>query len=192
MRWRSGTGSTWQPRRGGRSSALPYIYNVQLTPYNYRDQPAVHDEISKLSDRTVVKMCRLETVIVLQCVSKGDGSTWSDTSANSGYSGNGSWREPKCWNSRGGVFSRVYNGTWLVFHGAVMVSHEVGSARSMSTKRELWPFDVGIGPVNRKNRVVSLPLTETALMADVKVDDVVAENAKANLFELRSAERNAG
>lgn len=52
---------------------------------------------------------------------------------------------------------------------------EVGSGRSTSMKRDLAQYDVGIAPVSKK-WVVLLLLTAPSLMADVMVDNVVAEN----------------
>lgn len=63
--------------------------------------------------------------------------------------------------------------------------------RSKYMKRELLPSDVVIGSVNKRNRDVSLVSTASPLMTDVKVKDVVAENAIASGVELRSAGRNA-
>lgn len=46
-----------------------------------------------------------------------------------------------------------------------------------SMKRKLSPSDVGLEAVNEKFPVVSLSPKAPPLMTDVKVEDVVAENA---------------
>lgn len=63
--------------------------------------------------------------------------------------------------------------------------------RSGFVKRGLSLPDVGIGLLNKKNQVVSLPSTALPLMANVNVDDVVAENASGSAVELSSHDWNA-
>lgn len=58
-------------------------------------------------------------------------------------------------------------------------------------KRELSPSYIGIGPVNKKSMAVSLPRTGVPLIADVKLEDFVAENVRGSDSEPRSAARNA-
>lgn len=75
--------------------------------------------------------------------------------------------------------------------GAVSFFDGVVLARSPSMKRYLSPSDVAIGPVNWKNRILSLPRTAPPLIANMKVEDVVAENTSESGFELSYAGRNA-
>lgn len=51
-------------------------------------------------------------------------------------------------------------------------------------ERKLSPSDMGIVPVNKKNRVVSLPLTAPPLMAGLKVEDIVSERLSGSGAEL--------
>lgn len=56
--------------------------------------------------------------------------------------------------------------------------------------RELLPFDVGLGPVNKDSSVLSVPPTVSHVMADVKMKDAVAEKASESGGELSSSGRN--
>lgn len=58
-------------------------------------------------------------------------------------------------------------------------------------KMELSQSYVGFGQVSIKNWVVSLPLTAAALMEDVNVGHVEAENTNGGGADLSSAEKNA-
>lgn len=60
----------------------------------------------------------------------------------------------------------------------------------MSMKRGFSTFDMGIGLVNKKNRIVSLPPTEPSLMAIVNVEDFVVQNGNESAVEMSSTERN--
>lgn len=76
-------------------------------------------------------------------------------------------------------------------HGALSLFEGGGLVRSLFTKRELPPSDLGTGPVYKKNRVVSLPPTALLLMVSVKVEDVVAKNPNGIGVKLSSAGRDA-
>lgn len=65
------------------------------------------------------------------------------------------------------------------------------SACSTSIKWDLSSFEVCIGPVNMKNRAVSLPTTVPPLMGHVKVKYVVVENESGIGVHLCSDGRNA-
>lgn len=60
----------------------------------------------------------------------------------------------------------------LFCHGAARFFEGLGLACSTSKKREPSPTDVGIGVVNKKNRVVPLVQTVRQLMRDLKGEDV--------------------
>lgn len=58
-------------------------------------------------------------------------------------------------------------------------------------KAELSPSDMRIEPVNKDNRIVSLPLTAPPLMPDVKFEGVLAQNASGSGVTLSSNRRCA-
>lgn len=58
-------------------------------------------------------------------------------------------------------------------------------------KRDRQLSDVDVGPVNKKNLVVSLPPTEELVMAIAQVKDFVSGNASGSAFELSTTARNA-
>lgn len=57
-------------------------------------------------------------------------------------------------------------------------------------KRQMSLSDMCAGPVNKKSRIVSLPLPAQSLMADMKGDDFAAENACGSGPELSLARGN--
>lgn len=75
--------------------------------------------------------------------------------------------------------------------GAVRFLEGTRSVRSRSIRKALSPGDVCIGPVHKRDRVLSLPLTAQPLIADVKDEDVLAENASWSAVELSSTRRIA-
>lgn len=78
-----------------------------------------------------------------------------------------------------------------ILHGAVGFFEEAASSHSMSMKMDFSPFDVGTGSVDDKRQAASLPLTGWPVIADVNMEDTVAENENGIGVDLSSTARPA-
>lgn len=142
-------------------------------------------------ERKMLVGIRNATTNVWPTAINGNGGTGSDTSASADYSGNGRWRERKCYHSRGGVFCGVHKGSYLVLSRGIDGLFRAESVCSTSTKREFSSSGVRIALPNNNNQVVSPPATAPPLITDVAVEDVVDESASGSGAELSTARRHA-
>lgn len=130
---------------------------------------------------------RNDSAGVLQSAFRGDGGTGNDTSPTSDYSINEVYENGNVVTREVESSARFTAVPGSFCHIAVRFFEAAGSARSMSMKRKWSPSAVGTGSVNKKNLVMAMPLTALPLIAGVKVQGVVAENASCSGIELRSA-----
>lgn len=79
----------------------------------------------------------------------------------------------------------------LFYHRAATFVERERLEQSWSRKRERPPSDFGTGPKNKKSPVMSLPSTALPLLPNVRVGDIVAQNAKVSSVELICTAGNA-